>query len=155
MFRAKPPAGTRRRRCHVDHRVAGAAHNGPTEPNPERSMTLLDSRRGFPTYRDPATPAGSIYHEATRRYHGQVNDPVTFRAALAGRRLRPYTIDLARISVPALVYVGSEDQPELSRRTAVALGVELLEIPGLDHRTGLTATDAVMALVAPFLATSR
>lgn len=101
-----------------------------------------------------ATPGGSFYQEATRRYHERVNDPVAFGAASAGRRLRPYTIDLARISAPALVYVGSEDQPELSRRTADALGVELVELPGLDHRTGLMATDVVMAVVAPFLATT-
>jgi len=39
-------------------------------------------------------------------------------------------------------------------RTADALGVELLVLPGLDHRTGLMATDEVMALVAPYLATT-
>jgi hypothetical protein len=35
---------------------------------------------------------------------------------------------------------------------AQALGVEFHELPGLDHRTGLSATDRVMAVVEPFLA---
>lgn len=99
-----------------------------------------------------ATPAGSIYADATRRYHERVNDPRAFGAALAGRRLFPYDIDLGRISAPSFVYCGSEDEPDLDRRTAQALGVEFHELPGLDHRTGLSATDQVMAVVEPFLA---
>jgi hypothetical protein len=50
------------------------------------------------------------------------------------------------------VYAGSEDQPDQDRRTARTLGVEFHELPGLDHRTGLSATDRVMAVVEPFLA---
>jgi pimeloyl-ACP methyl ester carboxylesterase len=162
-------------------------------------MTLLERRRGFPTYRNPsgAAPARPDAKQAVSRgfrisYDDvgegtaivfisgmtesggewwepgyverlvalghrvivveRVNDPVAFGAAAAGRRLRPYTIDLARIAAPALVYVGGEDQPELSRRTADALGVELIELPGRDHRTALMATEAAMAFVAPFLA---
>lgn len=99
-----------------------------------------------------ATPGGSIYADATRRYHERVNDPRAFGAALAGRRLFPHDIDLRRISAPSLVYGGSEDEPELDRRTARALGVEFHELPGLDHRTGLSAADRVMAVVEPFLA---
>jgi len=98
-----------------------------------------------------ATPGGSIYADATRRYHERVNDPRAFGAALAGRRLFPYDIDLGQISAPSLVYSGSEDEPDLDRRTARALGVELHELPGLDHRTGLSATDRVMAVVEPLL----
>jgi pimeloyl-ACP methyl ester carboxylesterase len=81
-----------------------------------------------------------------------VNDPRAFGAALAGRRLFPYDIDLRRISARSFVYGGSEDEPESDRRTARALGVEFHELPGLDHRTGLSATDRVMAVVEPFLA---
>jgi pimeloyl-ACP methyl ester carboxylesterase len=92
-----------------------------------------------------ATPGGSIYADATRRYHEQVNDPRAFGAALAGGRLFPYDIDLSRISVPSIVYSGSQDDPDGDRRTARALGVEFHELSGLDHRTGLSATDQVMA----------
>ena len=98
-----------------------------------------------------ATPGGAIYADATRRYHERVNDPRAFGAALAGRRLFPYDIDLGRVSVPSLVYTGSEDEPDRDRRTAQALRVEFHELPGLDHRTGLSATDRVMAVVEPFL----
>jgi pimeloyl-ACP methyl ester carboxylesterase len=99
-----------------------------------------------------ASPGGSIYADATRRYHERVNDPRAFGAALAGRRQFPYDIDLRWISVPSFVYAGSEDQPDQDRRTARALGVEFNELPGLDHRTGLSATDRVMLAVEPFLA---
>lgn len=99
-----------------------------------------------------ATPGGSIYADPTRRYHERVNDPRAFGAALAGRRLFPYDIDLGRISAPSVVYGGSEDEPELGRRTARALRVEFHELRGLDHRTGLSETDQVMAVVEPFLA---
>ena len=98
-----------------------------------------------------ATPAGSVYAEATRRYHERVNDPQAFGAALAGRRLFPYDVDLGRISAPSYVYGGSEDEPDLNRRTAQALRVEFHELHGLDHRTGLSAADRVMAVVEPFL----
>jgi pimeloyl-ACP methyl ester carboxylesterase len=80
-----------------------------------------------------------------------VNDPRAFGAALAGRRLFPYDLELGRISAPSFVYGGSEDGPDLNRRTAHALGVDFHELPGLDHRTGLSATDRVMAVVEPFL----
>lgn len=99
-----------------------------------------------------ATPWGSIYADATRRYHERVNDPQAFGAALAGRRLFPYDINLRGISAPSLVYSGSEDEPKRDRRTARALGVAFHELRGLDHRTGLSATDRVMAVVEPFLA---
>jgi pimeloyl-ACP methyl ester carboxylesterase len=98
-----------------------------------------------------ATPGGSIYADATRRYHERVSDPRAFGAALAGRRLFPYGIDLGRIAAPSFVYGGSEDEPDGDRRTAQALGIEFHELPGLDHRTGLSATDRVMADVEPFL----
>jgi pimeloyl-ACP methyl ester carboxylesterase len=98
-----------------------------------------------------ATPGGSIYADATRRYHERVNEPRAFGAALAGRRLFPYDLELGRISVPSFVYAGSEDEPDRDRRTARALRVEFHELPGLDHRTGLSATDRVMAVVEPFL----
>ena len=98
-----------------------------------------------------ATPEGSIYADTTRRYHERVNDPRAFGAALAGRRQFPYDIDLGRVSVPSLVYSGSEDDPDRNGRTAQALGVDFYELPGLDHRTGLSATDRVMAVVEPFL----
>lgn len=101
-----------------------------------------------------ATPAGSIYADSTRRYHERVNDPRAFGAALAGRRLIPYDVDLGQISAPSFVYVGSEDGPDHNRRTARALGVELQVLPGLDHRTGLSATDRILAIVEPFLAAS-
>jgi hypothetical protein len=48
-----------------------------------------------------ATPGGSIYADATRRYHERVNDPRAFGAALAGRRLFPYDLDLRRIPAPS------------------------------------------------------
>ena len=98
-----------------------------------------------------ATPAGSIYADVTRRYHERVNDPRAFGAALAGRRLFPYDLDLGRISAPSFVYGGSEDEPDRNRCTAQALGVEFHELPGLDHRTGLSATDQVMPVVEPVL----
>jgi pimeloyl-ACP methyl ester carboxylesterase len=98
-----------------------------------------------------ATPGGSIYRETTRRYHERVNDPRAFGAVLAGRRLFPYDIQLSRIIAPAVVYGGSEDEPDGDRRTAEALGVAFRELPGLDHRTGLSAIDRVMEVVEPFL----
>jgi pimeloyl-ACP methyl ester carboxylesterase len=135
----------------VEALVLGAAgdlgETPPTELPPWTETLLAGDWAAF-----FATPAGAIYAEATRRYHERVNDPIAFGAALAGRRLFPYDIELGRISAPSLVYVGSEDGPDRDRRTAEALGVELHELPGLDHRSGLSATDRIMAVVEPFLA---
>ena len=39
----------------------------------------------------------------------------------------------------------------MDRCTAQALRVEVHELSGLDHRTGLSATDRVMVVVEPFL----
>jgi pimeloyl-ACP methyl ester carboxylesterase len=129
--------------------LAAAADLGETPPvalsQPIEALLAGDWATFF------ATPGGSIYADATRRYHELVNDPRAFGAALAGRRLFPYDIDLRRISARSLAYGGSEDQPELDRRTAKALGVEFHELPGLDHRTGLSDTARVMAVVEPFL----
>lgn len=100
------------------------------------------------------SPAGSIYAETTRRYHERVNDPRAFGALAAGRRLFPYALDLGRITAPALIYVGGEDEPDGDRRTAEAIGAEFHELAGLDHRTGLSDTATVMAAVEPFLAST-
>lgn len=81
-----------------------------------------------------------------------MNDPRAFGAAVAGRRLFRYEIDLGRISASSFVYCGSEDEPDGDQCTARALGAEFHELRGLDHRTGLSATDRVLAVVEPFLA---
>jgi pimeloyl-ACP methyl ester carboxylesterase len=71
------------------------------------------------------TPQGSIYADATRRYHERVNDPRAFGAALAGRRLFPYDLDLGRISASGgrisgrrayLVFLICWDTESLNRR---------------------------------------
>jgi pimeloyl-ACP methyl ester carboxylesterase len=102
-----------------------------------------------------ATPLGSGYSPDDRRYCERFNDPRAFGAALAGRRLFPYSDDPSRITARSLVYCGGEDSPEENGRTAQALGVQLHVLPGLDHDGGIMAIDQVMAIVEPFLASMR
>jgi hypothetical protein len=67
------------------------------------------------------------------------------------RRWLGFTVLLFASSAVLGIYGGSEDEPQLNRRTAQALRVEFHELSGLDHRTGLSATDRVMAVVEPFV----
>lgn len=85
-------------------------------------MTLPEARRGFPTYR-----------------------------SVSGAEPARDDIDLGRVSVPSLVHSGSEDDPDRNGRTAQAPGVDFFELPGLENRSGLSATDRVMAVIEPFL----
>ena len=102
-----------------------------------------------------ATPIGSTYSEADRGYCERVNDPQAFGAAQAGRRLSRYQRDLTRVSAPALVYVGGNDDPEDSQTTARALRTECNVLAGRDHGSAITAVDEVFAFVEPFLALQR
>jgi hypothetical protein len=61
------------------------------------------------------------------------------------------SIDCSRVIAPALVYVGSEDDPDGDRRTAEAIGGTFRALPGLNHLTAFTEIDHVMPLVFEFL----
>jgi hypothetical protein len=64
---------------------------------------------------------------------------------------RTAAIDIGRVAVPALVYVGELDEPEDERKTSDALGVDLHLLPGLDHLQAFSRLDLVMPLVLGFL----
>jgi pimeloyl-ACP methyl ester carboxylesterase len=96
-------------------------------------MTLPEIRRGFPTYR-PAS--------------GEESPRVAARTVDSRGLVISYD-DVGE--GPTIVLISSFSQSG-GDWTARALGVEFHELPRLDHRTGLSATDRVMAVVEPFLA---
>jgi pimeloyl-ACP methyl ester carboxylesterase len=60
-------------------------------------------------------------------------------------------LDLGQITAPALSYVGGNDEPEVERKTADALGVELHVLEDLDHLQEFSRLDLVVPLVQDFL----
>src|SRR5205814_7950707 len=69
----------------------------------------------------------------TRRHFEEVNDPKALAAERIGRIGSAYAFDLERVSVPALVYCGGDDDPDDAVPTARALKTELRVVEGCDH----------------------
>ena len=91
------------------------------------------------------------FSEADRRYDMEFNDPRALGAVGFGASRSAVSFNVGRVHVPALVYIGGNDEPEEERRTADALGVELHVLPGLDHLRGFSRIDLVMPVVLAFL----
>lgn len=79
------------------------------------------------------------------------NDPVALANERIGRIESAYTLDLERITVPALIYCGEDDEPEDAVPTAEALNTEVNVVAGCDHAGTFYAADRVMAFAIPFL----
>lgn len=90
------------------------------------------------------------FSQEDRQYDQEVNDPIAL-GAMAIEDSRTCAIDIRRVTVPALIYVGGNDRPDDERRTSDALGVELQVLPGLDHLQAFSRLDLVMPLVLGFL----
>jgi pimeloyl-ACP methyl ester carboxylesterase len=86
-----------------------------------------------------------------RRYDAEVNDPRALGAMGIAEARFGRVIDLGRITAPALVYVGGDDSPSGDKKTADALGVDVIVLPDLDHLTVFTRTDLVFPMVRGFL----
>jgi len=82
-----------------------------------------------------------------------VNDPTALGAMTIASWQWTGSIPLERVTAPSLVYSGGADGPESDRRTAGALGVELVELDGLNHLEVFSRLDLVVPLVAGFMAT--
>jgi pimeloyl-ACP methyl ester carboxylesterase len=93
----------------------------------------------------PLTP------EVKRRF--EANDPKALAAERIGRVESAYVFDLARVSAPALVYCGGNDDPDDAVPTARALRTELRVIEGCDHAETFGAVDSVMPSAMDFLRT--
>jgi pimeloyl-ACP methyl ester carboxylesterase len=115
------------------------------ENTPPGAMTAAMFRGDFGPLWDEYS-----FSEEDRQYDREVNDPTALGAMHieAGRTL---AIDIGRVTAPALVYVGGNDQPEEERNTSDALGVELQVLPGLDHLEAFSRIDLVMPVVLAFL----
>ncbi len=90
------------------------------------------------------------FSEEDRKYDQEVNDPIAL-GAMSIEDARTCAIDIGRVTAPALVYVGGNDDPEAERKTSDALGVELQVLPDLDHLEAFSRLDLVMPLVLAFL----
>ena len=103
-------------------------------------------------YRGDFTPLWEMFSfsEVDRAYDREVNDPIALGAMFIADD-RCDAIDLGLVTAPALVYVGGNDDPDGERKTAVALGVDLHVLPGLDHLQAFTRLDLVMPLIFDFL----
>jgi pimeloyl-ACP methyl ester carboxylesterase len=95
------------------------------------------------------------FSDEDRRYDAEFNDPIALGAMSIAVARYGITYDLGRVTAPALVIVGGEDDPHESRATAAALGAEIHVLPGLDHLQEFTRTDLVFPLVDAFLRTHR
>ncbi len=86
-----------------------------------------------------------------KRQLSESNDPKALAAERIGRIESGYVFDLARVSVPALVYCGSADDPDDAVPTAKALRTDLRVLARCDHYLGFKAVDSVFPVVLPFL----
>jgi pimeloyl-ACP methyl ester carboxylesterase len=91
------------------------------------------------------------FSEADRRYDVEFNDPLALGAIGFGASRSGVAFDPGGIRVPALVYIGGNDEPEEERKTAAALGVECHVLADLDHLQGFSRIDLVMPVVLAFL----
>ena len=85
--------------------------------------------------------------------HFELNDPKALTAERIGRIESAYVFDLDRVSAPALVYCGGDDDPDDAVPTAQALGTELRVVEGCDHNGAFLALDRVIPLAIAFLKT--
>jgi pimeloyl-ACP methyl ester carboxylesterase len=91
------------------------------------------------------------FTEDDRRYDLEVNDPRALAAMnMAGAQFGQSAL-CHRVTAPALVYVGGEDDPDADRQTADALGATYRLLPGLNHLQEFTEIDQVMPFVMEFL----
>jgi pimeloyl-ACP methyl ester carboxylesterase len=91
--------------------------------------------------------------DAEVRRHFELNDPKALAAERIGRIESAYVFDLGRVSAPALVYCGGDDDPDDAVPTAQALKTELRIVEGCDHQGAFEAVDSVMPLAVAFLRT--
>ena len=91
------------------------------------------------------------FSEADRLYDTEFNDPRALGAMGIGGRRFGIAIDLGRVTAPAFVYVGGNDEPDEEKKTADALGVDLHVVSDLDHLQGFSRIDLIMPLVLGFL----
>jgi pimeloyl-ACP methyl ester carboxylesterase len=87
-----------------------------------------------------------------RRFETSV-DTRAAAALMAGAARSPYGFDLARATVPALLYVAEDDMfAALMPHDAAALGAELILLSGLDHGQGYLRRDLIEPAALRFLA---
>jgi hypothetical protein len=85
------------------------------------------------------------------RYDTEFNHPRALGAMAIGRGRSGMAIDLGRVTAPAFVYVGGNDEPDEEKKTADALSVDLHVVLDLDHLQGFSRVDLIMPLVLGFL----
>lgn len=90
------------------------------------------------------------FSEDDRRYDEEFNDPRALGALWVGLRRSGYAFDLAKIAAPTLIIAGDDD-PDVTRTVADALGAELRLMPGLDHLQAFSRIDLVIPFVLDFL----
>lgn len=126
--------------------LGGAALTGPTPTELPRWVEPMS--RG--DWEGVWSLFGIPLDSKTRAHFEKVNDPKALAAERLARIESPYTFDLARVSLPALVYCGADDGPEDAEPTAAALHTTLQLVPG-GHLGAFMGLDAVLTVVVPFL----
>jgi pimeloyl-ACP methyl ester carboxylesterase len=89
--------------------------------------------------------------DEVKHHFEESNDPKALAAERIGRIESAYVFDLGRVSAPALVYCGGDDEPDDAAPTARALKTELRVVDGCDHFGGFKAVDSVIPLAVDFL----
>jgi pimeloyl-ACP methyl ester carboxylesterase len=98
-------------------------------------------------FQHPLSPEAKLHFE-------EVNDPIAVAAVVKGGLRSAYVFHLGRVSVPTLVYVGSDDNPDGVMPTARELKTELQVLEGCDHFGAFSEVDRVMPLAVAFLKTT-
>jgi pimeloyl-ACP methyl ester carboxylesterase len=120
----------------------------PTEMPPwVDALSLGDWAAFWSLFPVPLSPEVKLHFQ-------DVNDPKALAAERIGRIESAYVFDLGRLSAPALVYCGGDDDPDDYVTTAQALKTELHVVEGCDHFGAFKEMDRVMPLAVAFLKTA-
>ena len=132
------------------HRLNGLILGGAglTQPPPTDKPLWVDplSRGDWAGF----WPLFPIPLAAEVKRHYELNDPKALTAERIGRIESAYSFDLDRVSAPALVYFGRDDDTDDAVPTAHALKTELRIVDG-DHYGAFEAVDSVMPHAIAFL----
>jgi len=136
---------------HLDRVRALIFHDGLPEPVDHDVPSLRTQRMAEGDFSLLWDGPSFTFSEADRRYDEEFNDPRAIAALWMGEDRSGSSIDLARISVPALVLEARKADIDASTISTRIAGAEVHVLAGCDHLEAFSRLDLVMPLVNQFL----